>query len=298
MLVTGAAGMVGRAVCESCKSRGDQVFAHDHRSLDIVDSHRVMQVVQDAQPDVVINCAAWTDVDGCERDKERAFAANASGPENLAAAARQVQSGFVTISTDYVFDGKKSGFYTQRDDPNPESIYAMAKLEGERRAALAYARTIVVRTGLVFGPGGINFLSKIIDRARTGEKLKVISDAYGTPTYALDLAVRLRELAQLDLPGVFHSVNAGDGVSFEEFARAVLDAGGFSHTKLESVEMDSLKRPAPRPRNSRLKCLLSEAVGLAPLPFWEDSVREFVTLDPAKRAPAKAESPVSKLARR
>jgi dTDP-4-dehydrorhamnose reductase len=237
-----------------------------------------MQIVQDDRPDTVINCAAWTDVDGCERDKDRAFAANARGPENLAAAAREVGSGLVTISTDYVFDGKKIGFYTQRDDPNPESVYGMAKLEGERRAQLTYARTIVVRTGFVFGRGGTNFLSRIIERARTREKLTAISDAYGTPTYAPDLAGRLRKLAQLDLPGIFHVVNTGDGVSFAEFARAALDAGGLSQTEVESVEMDSLKRPAPRPRNSRLKCLLSEAIGLAPLPFWKESIREFVSL--------------------
>jgi dTDP-4-dehydrorhamnose reductase len=246
-----------------------------------------MQTVQDDRPDIVINCAAWTDVDGCEGDKDRAFAANACGPENLAAAARKAGSGLVTISTDYVFDGKKAGFYTQRDHPNPESVYGMAKLEGERRAQLMYARTIVVRTGFVFGRGGTNFLSRILERARAGERLTAISDAYGTPTYARDLAGRLRELAQLDLPGTFHAVNAGDGVSYEEFAIAALDAGGLSQTEVESVEMDSLNRPAPRPRNSRLRCVLSEAIGLAPLPFWKDSLREFVALDSAKPAPAK-----------
>jgi dTDP-4-dehydrorhamnose reductase len=152
---------------------------------------------------------------------------------------------------------------------------------------LAYARSIVVRTGFVFGSGGANFLSTVLERARRGEKLKAIRDAYGTPTYAPDLAWRLRELAQLDLPGVFHSVNAGEGASFAEFTRACLDLGGYASAEVETVEMNSLKRAAARPRNSRLKCLLSEALGLAPLPFWKDSLESFVVLDSPKEIAAK-----------
>ena len=278
--------MVGRAVVEYCRSSGDLVFPYDHPSLDIGDPDRVMQTLKKDEPDAVINCAAWTDVDGCERDKKRAFAANARGPENLANASREINAVLVTISTDYIFDGEQEGFYTQRDQPNPRSVYGVSKLEGERRAQLAYARTIVVRTGFVFGPGGSNFLSTIIERGGRGEKLKAIRDAYGTPSYAPDLARRLRELAQLDLPGTFHVVNAGDGASYEEFARAALDLAGYASTNLESVAMDSLNRPAPRPRNSRLKCLLSEAVGLAPLPFWKDSLRHFVALDSRREVAA------------
>lgn len=278
MLVTGAQGMVGRAVCEYCQSEGDLVFAYDHRSLDVADSDRVRQTLRKDKPDAVINCAAWTDVDGCELDKERALATNSRGPENLAHASREINAGLVTISTDYVFRGDKKGFYTQRDQPNPESVYGASKLEGEHCAQLAYARTLVVRTGFVFGAGGTNFLSTIIDRAKRGERLKAIRDAYGTPSYAPDLARRLRQLAELDIPGIFHVVNAGEGVSYEEFARTALDLGGYASTNVESVEMDSLNRPAPRPRNSRLKCVVSEAVGLAPLPFWNDSLRSFVAL--------------------
>lgn len=271
--------MVGRAVGEYCRSSGDLVFSYDHQALDITDADRVRDTLRQNEPEVVINCAAWTDVDGCELNRERAFAANASGPENLARASREINAGLITISTDYVFDGKKDGFYTQRDQPGPESIYGLSKLEGERRAQLTYARAIVVRTGFVFGPGGSNFLSTIIERVKRGEKLRAIRDAYGTPSYAPDLARRLRELAELDLPGTFHVVNTGEGVSYEEFARAGLDLSGYVSTNVESVEMDSLSRPAPRPRNSRLKCLLSDAIGLTPLPFWRDSLRSFAVLD-------------------
>lgn len=266
---------MGRALTEYCRSIDDVVFPYDHSGLDISDRDRVTQVLTQDAPEVVINCAAWTDVDGCELDRDRAFAANAAGPENLAHASREIAAQLITISTDYVFDGAKEGFYTQRDQPHPESTYGLSKLEGERRAQLANARTAVVRTGFIFGVGGSNFLSTIIQRAARGEKLKSIRDAYGTPTYAPDLARRLRELADLDLPGTFHVVNAGPGVSYLEFARAALDLAGFAETSLEGVDMDSLNRPATRPRNSRLRCLLSEAVGLTPLPFWKDALSAF-----------------------
>jgi dTDP-4-dehydrorhamnose reductase len=278
--------MVGRAVSEYCVAAGDLVFPYDHRSLDISDFDRVMQALKNDSPELVINCAAWTDVDGCELDRDRAFATNAAGPENLARASRELNAGLITLSTDYVFDGKKEGFYTQRDQPCPESIYGLSKLEGERRAQLAYARTIVVRTGFVFGPGGKNFLSTIIERAKRGEKLMAIRDAYGTPSYAPDLACRLRELGQRDLPGIFHVVNDGEGVSYEEFARAALDVSGHTSTLLETVDSDALRRPAARPRNSRLKCLLTEAIGLAPLPFWKDSLATFAGLDSVREIAA------------
>lgn len=267
--------MVGRAVLEHCRAQGDEVSAHDHVSLDIADETAVSTVFERERPEVIINCAAWTDVDGCETNRVRAFEANARGPENLAASARRIQAGFVTISTDYVFDGTKDGFYTQRDDPNPTSVYGVSKLEGERRAQSECARTIVVRTGWIFGIGGRNFLSRVIELAARNEHLKAISDAWGTPTYAADLARRLRQLAELDLPGIYHVVNSGDGASYEEFAREALSAAGCEKAMIESVRTDSLRRPAPRPSNSRLRCLLSEAIGLERLPDWRLALKEF-----------------------
>jgi len=182
----------------------------------------------------------------------------------------------ITISTDYVFDGEKDGFYTQRDQPNPLGVYGASKLDGERRAQTAWARTIIVRSGYIFGAGGTNFLSTFVERARRREHLKAINDSFGTPTYAPHLAQRLRRLAELDLPGIFHIVSAGEGVSFDTFARTALDIGGLDDELLESVSLASLNRPAPRPRNSRLSCLLSEAVGLDPMPWWTDALHDFV----------------------
>jgi len=271
--------MVGRAVRQRCESLGDLVAAFDHQTLDISNAEVVARTVSEVNPDAVINCAAWTDVDGCELNRDRAYAANSAGPENLARASAAVNSALVTISTDYVFDGTKQGFYTQEDFPRPESIYGDSKLEGERLARSAHpSGTVVVRTGFIFGAGGTNFLSTVVERARRGEQLKAISDSFGTPTYAWDLALRLRELALLKHPGLFHVVNAGEGASYQEFAQAALESGGIVDARVEGVETDSLARPAKRPRNSRLKCLVSPALGLAPLPFWKDSLKEFVSI--------------------
>lgn len=276
VLVTGCGGMLGQAVREDCEQRGDQVSAYDRQALDISNSDLVAATLDRERPEVVINCAAWTDVDGCESDPARARAANSLGPENLAKASRRNGSLLVTISTDYVFAGDRDGFYTQRDDPNPQSVYAVTKLEGERRAQVACARTIVVRSGFIFGPGGRNFLSTLGERLKRGDKVSAIADAWGTPTYSRHLAARLRELAHLDLPGIYHVVNSGEGATYEEFARAFVQALGQDQALIESSRADDLRRPAPRPRNSRLKCLLSEAIGLSPLPLWQDAIREFV----------------------
>ena len=283
ILITGSRGMVGWATSEHCWLIGDEVVPCVHESLDITDAEQVQTVISRESPDAVINCAAWTDVDGCESDPAKAEHANAVGPENLARACRKVNAGFVTISTDYVFDGLRDGFYTQRDDPKPLSVYGRAKLEGERRSQVEYARTIVVRTGYIFGPNGRNFLSVVVDRANRGEKLKVITDCWGTPTYARDLAVRMRELVEMDLPGVFHVVSSGNGASFETFAHEAVKLAQCDVDLLESITMDSLARPAPRPRNSKLKCLLSEAIGLPPLPRWQEGLAHFVGNSAAMR---------------
>ncbi len=278
VIVTGAAGMVGRAVVRCCKEHGEQVAPMDHSALNITSEEAIKAAFDREQPEVVINCAAWTDVDGCELDPKRAQLANANGPHLLAAACRQHGALLITISTDYVFDGEKEGFYTQRDQPNPQSVYGRSKLEGERQAQNAWARTIVIRSGYIFGVEGTNFLSLLIARARRGERLQVINDMFGTPTYAGDLAKRLYDLALLDLPGIYHVTNAGEGASFADFARAALEEVGLDLSLLSTVSLKSLRRPAPRPQNSRLRCLLSEKIGLEPLRDWYRALNEFASL--------------------
>ena len=268
--------MVGRAVAEHCAHSEDEVLSYAHQDLDITDRAAVRQTILANRPDVVINCAAWTNVDACESDPARAFAVNATGPENLARACKESQCCFITISTDYVFDGEKPGFYTQLDEPNPESVYAASKLEGERLSTLNYARSIIVRTGYIFGRGGTNFLSTVVRRIQNGEKLKVITDSYGTPTYARDLAERLRQLAELDVRGIYHVVNSGSGVNFEEFTRKAIALIGNCDAVVEPISAATLNRPAKRPLNSRLRCLRSETIGLASLRDWESALEEFV----------------------
>jgi len=276
VLITGAKGLVGNALNEHCAAAGDEVLAYDHGALDIASADAVERCIRDQRPDAVINCAAWTDVDGCETNPEKAYAANAFGPKNLARASRAIESAFITISTDYVFDGTKGAPYTQEDTPRPISVYGESKLDGERRAQAEYPRTVIVRTGYIFGMGGRNFLSRVVDLARGGQSVFAISDATGTPTYARDLASRLRELAVLNAAGIFHVVNAGDGATYEQFSRVALELAGLDDAILKVVSTASLKRPAPRPADSRLKCLSSAELGLAELPRWEDGLRRFI----------------------
>ena len=276
VIVTGAGGLVGRATRSAFAAAGHQVTGLTHDALDISDESAVRDQIDSQSPDVVVNCAAWTDVDGCEADPERALRANALGPELLALACRRLNGLFITISTDYVFDGQKDGFYTQRDQPNPQSVYAFSKLEGERRAQIAWARTMVVRSGYIFGEDGTNFLCTFLNRARAGSHLKAINDMFGTPTYAPHLAARLHKLATVDLPGLYHVVNAGEGASFAQFVERAFEMAALDLSLVETVSMDSLVRPAPRPRNSRLRCLLSEAIGLPEMPHWLDALGKHV----------------------
>jgi dTDP-4-dehydrorhamnose reductase len=274
--VTGANGMVARAVIAHCRGIGDEVVAYTREDLDIGDGENVLSRITGDAPDALINCAAFTNVDAAESDVEACRAANTYGVENLAKACRAANAGFVTISTDYVFDGANLGFYTQKDTPEPRGIYAVSKYEGELLAQRAYARTIVVRSGWIYGSGGTNFLSIIPTLLKEGRSIKAISDAYGTPTYAADLAARLRELAELDLPCVFQVVNSGEGTSYYGFAEAACELGGFDASLVEAVSAAGLERPAPRPTSSKMRCIMSPALGLEPMPDWRDALARFI----------------------
>ena len=276
ILITGANGMVAKAAIDYCRSIGDSVIALTRQELDISDEKAVFDSFKKEKPEAILNCAAYTDVDGAETNAERCFAANSIGVETLALASKQIDAAFVTISTDYVFDGLKSDFYTQRDTPNPKGVYAESKLKGEHLARNAYARSIIVRSGWIYGAGGTNFLSVMADLLAEGKRIKAISDAYGTPTYAVDLAKRLRELAVLDLPAIYHVVNTGSGTSYTGFAKKICEIKGLDAQLIESVSTSDLQRPAPRPVNSKMACLISEKFGLSPLPNWETALAVFL----------------------
>ena len=276
ILITGANGMVAKAAAKYCRSIGDEAFPMTRQDLDIADKEKVFDLFRRERFDGVINCAAFTDVDGSELNPEKCYAANSFGVENLARASKEIDCAFVTISTDYVFDGAKRDFYTQRDTPNPQGVYAQSKLDGEIRARNAYSRSIVVRSGWIYGHGGTNFLSVMDRLLADGKSIKAIYDSYGTPTFADDLAKRLRELAALDLPCLFHVTNSGAGTSYAGFAEKVCQLKGFDLNLLEPASAQSLKRPAPRPASSKLACLFSEKFGLEPLPNWEEALKEFL----------------------
>lgn len=276
IVITGANGMLARAAAKYCDKIGDAVTAVTRPELDISVKSEVADLLAAVRPDAVLNCAAFTNVDGAETDETACYAANAEGVENLALACAAVNSVLVTVSTDYVFDGSNTGFYTQRDQPNPQGVYAKSKREGEIRAFAANPQSIIVRSGWIYGHGGTNFLSIIPRLLADGNQIKAIKDSYGTPTFANDLAKRLRELAEADLPGVYHVTNQGDGCSYFGFAEKVCELSEFDKDLLKPTSHTELERPAPRPVSSKLACLISEKLGFPPLRPWEEALAEFV----------------------
>jgi len=268
--------MLARAVARHCQSVGDEVVALNRDGLDITDRSGISLVLYSVKPDAVINCAAFTDVDGAESSEDKCYAVNAFAVESLAAQCAESEAAFVTISTDYVFDGKQDGFYTENDDPNPLGVYGRSKLDGERRAAEANPDSVIVRSGWIYGRSGTNFLSVMHRLLAEGKNIKAISDSFGTPTFADDLSMRLRELAASGERGIFHVANTGEGTSYLGFAEAVCDVAGFDPSLIQPSKAGDLKRPAPRPRNSRLASVRDSECGFEPLPDWRSALRRFL----------------------
>lgn len=268
--------MVARAVAEYSRSIGDEVEALDRTRLDISDREQCIKVIGELRPEAIVNCAAFTDVDGAESNERAAYAANSDGPANLAAAAKEHGARFVTISTDYVFDGANEGFYTETDAPAPLGVYAKSKYEGEVRAAEENAESVIVRSGWIYGVGGTNFLSVIRDLLSSGKHITAISDSFGTPTFAGDLAGRLRELAAKDATGIVHITNAGPGSTYYGVACETAKLLGIDASVVTPISDGDLARPAPRPKYSRLRSKRLAELGLDELPDWRDALRRFV----------------------
>lgn len=279
ILITGANGMVARAARVQCSQLGDVVVPLTRQQLDISDRNAVFETVAGNRPDAILNCAAYTDVDGAESHPDDARAANTLGVQYLAEAANEFDSRFVTISTDYVFDGSNPGFYTEDDEPRPRGIYAITKYDGEVAALRANPKSIVVRSGWIYGSGGTNFLSVMHRLLAEGKQIKAIQDAYGTPTLADDLARRLRELVETDASGVVHVTNSGPGTTYLGFAEKVCEIGGFRKDLIEAVSNDDLKRPAPRPVSSKLASIRLDELGLSPLRDWEHALSAFLSAE-------------------
>jgi dTDP-4-dehydrorhamnose reductase len=265
VLVTGAAGQVGREVVAACQRAGDEVVVADRAVLDVTDRATVLGAIGSTRPDVVVHTAAWTAVDACEADPGMAMQVNGLAVRWVAEACHRSGAHLVHLSTDYVFSGDKAVPYHEWDDPAPRSAYGRSKLAGEREAG---PEATIVRTSWVCGAHGTNMVRTILGLAETQPKLTVVDDQRGHPTFAPDLAAMVRRLAVDRRPGLHHVTNQG-AVSWFEFARCVLSAAGEDPDRVVAISTAELQPPrvAHRPANS----LLDNAVlRLSGIPLLDD----------------------------
>lgn len=250
LLVTGATGQLGTDIVTTAVASGHVVVATDRSTFDICNPAMVQALMDSERPDAVINCAAWTAVDACESDVDRANAVNGHAVESIVAAADSVGAHVIQISTDYVFDGMKPSPYVETDEPNPASVYGSSKLLGEHAAA----NHTVARISWVCGEHGNNMAKTILRLAGEHKTLSFVDDQRGHPCLTADLAPKLIELAQARAQGIFHVTNQG-AVSWHEFAQEVLRAAGADPERVLPVATADLTppRPAPRPANSVLE---------------------------------------------
>jgi dTDP-4-dehydrorhamnose reductase len=273
MVITGAHGMLGQDMCSLATEHGLEVLGYERARLDITDAEAVDTVIGRARPDVVVNCAAWTDVDGAEADVDGATAGNATGAGNVARAAAASGAWIVHISTDYVFDGRKREPYLESDPVAPMSVYGRSKLDGELAVAReAPDQHTIVRSSWLFGLGGRCFPKTILRLAGDRDELTVVDDQVGCPTFTPHLARALVELAQAEPPlGITHIAAAGQ-CSWFEFASEIARAAGADCEVRPGTTAD-FERPAPRPAYSVLR---SERSGLPTLPEWTEGLEEFM----------------------
>jgi dTDP-4-dehydrorhamnose reductase len=274
--VTGASGMLGRDVVVAAENAGHEVRGFDRPGLDVGDLEKLTRRFTLDRPDAVVNCAAWTDVDGAEEDPEGAFAVNRTGASNVAAAAAEAGAKVLYVSTDYVFDGSKGAPYVETDTPNPQSEYARSKLAGEEATVLANARSFVVRSSGLFGIGGPNFVDTMLRLGRTSGKVLVVHDQVTSPTYTWHLAYGLVRLLDSDSFGLHHMA-AGGHCSWYDFAREIFERAGMEVVTLGATT-DMIGRPAPRPAFSALESGIRHAIEL---PHWRDGLTSYL----AQRGP-------------
>lgn len=262
ILVTGAGGQLGIDVV-ALLGPDHTVTGLTHAELDVGDTAAVRSMVADLGPDVVVNCAAWTAVDACEGDPERAHRVNAGGPTNLVAALDEFGGHLVQISTDYVFDGTKSKPYDEDDEPNPLSVYGASKLAGEQACRDS---DTVVRTSWLMGPHRPNILTTILDLLAGTDDLHFVDDQRGCPTFTGDLACMIDQLVDECLPGTIHVTNSGP-VTWYEFATEVARTSGHDPSRVQPIETSAQSpiRPAARPVNSVLASSVAGTTGPPPL---------------------------------
>jgi len=271
VLVAGAAGMLGQDVVGAARRRGHDVAALGRDDLDVTDPASIDRVVAAARPEAVIDCAAWSDVDGAEDDERGAMAINDTGAALLAAAAARVGAGILYPSSDYVFDGTKQGPYLEDDMPAPINAYGRSKLGGEVSVAAANRNHFIVRTSWLFGLGGGNFVETMLRIGAEQPEVLVVSDQYGCPTSCADLAEGMLQLIGSDRYGIHHMV--GDGAcSWFDFAVEIFDQAHMD-TRVMSATSEMMSRKAPRPANSVLGHSREDAIRLQP---WQHALRRYL----------------------
>jgi dTDP-4-dehydrorhamnose reductase len=275
ILVTGAAGQVGSAVVERFERSGNhEVVAATRDVMDLADRDAVLQVITTVAPDAIVHSGAFTAVDACETEVDTALRINALATRHVVDGADRVDARVLYISTDYVFDGTKSGAYDEWDIPNPQSVYGRSKLGGERETR---TEDTVVRTSWVFGKTGKNMVKTVLRLAQTNPELAFVNDQHGKPTCAEDLAETIYDLTVSRSPGVFHVTNAGP-TTWHGFAQEVLRAAGESPDRVAAISTADLagKYPAPRPANSVLDNAALRLNGIPELRHFTEALAETI----------------------
>jgi dTDP-4-dehydrorhamnose reductase len=274
ILILGHKGMLGSDLMLRLSS-SHEVAGRDVGDFDIVSENDCERVVAECSPEVVINAAAYTNVDGCETDRERCLAVNALGVKNIALACRGRRLMLVHFSTDYVFDGRKETPYSEDDPPAPLNIYGVSKLEGERFLQAFSDRYLLIRTAWLYGRHGKNFVHTILERASTIKTLEVVDDQIGSPTCSWDLAAAVQLLIEGGHTGLFHVTSRGR-CSWYEFACKILQYAGRNDVSVLPIPSDGLSRPAVRPAWSVLSSRkFSEMTGKT-MKFWQIALRDYL----------------------
>ena len=275
-LVIGAGGMLGRALVRRLEPEYPETIGATRSEIDILDRFGMEAEIVRLNPTVIINCAAWTDVDGCTRNPARALEVNADGAEHVARAAAGSGCRVIQVSTDFIFDGRLDRPYVETDIPSPIQAYGLSKLEGERRVAVANEDHLIVRTAWLYGEHGDHFVARILARARSGEPLRVVDDQRGSPTLADDLADGIASLLRVAHRGVVHVVNTGVASRFELARRALEVTGHLGRVRLEAVRTVVPAGGTARPASSPLDPgLFTRLTGVAPRP-WTEALDDYL----------------------
>ena len=274
----GAKGMLGRDLMGVLLSSlpNDEVIGWDIEEIDIQKEEDTVFKIEKLRPNIMVHIAAYTDVDGCELNEEKAFAVNAEGTKHVALTASRCQAKMVYLSTDYVFDGNKREPYLESDSPHPLNVYGRSKWKGEQYVQELVKDPLIVRTEWLFGRYGKNFVTSILRQAGEKRVLSIVNDQIGSPTYTVDLAKAISALIQFDASGIFHVANS-DLCTWYTFGQAILKLSGMDKVRVIPISSKELGRPAIRPSYSVLNCQkLKKKTGLTLRP-WSEALKEYLS---------------------